>query len=63
MAENPQMTDEMIEQGLSMTKKFLLPFAIGGAIIGTAFMGLIASLIGAWIAKKNPEDPFAETTA
>ena len=63
MAENPQMTDEMIEQGIGMTKKFLLPFAIGGAIIGTAFMGVIASLIGAGIAKKNPVDPFAEPTA
>jgi hypothetical protein len=63
MAENPQMTDEMIEQGIGMTKKFLLPFAIGGAIIGTAFMGVIASLIGAGIAKKNPIDPFAEPTA
>ena len=63
MAENPKMTDEMIEQGLGMTKKFLLPFAIGGAIIGTAFMGVIASLIGAGVAKKNPVDPFAEPTA
>lgn len=62
MAENPQMTDEMIEQALSMTKKFLFPFAIGGAIIGTAFMGVFASLIGAWVAKKKPVDPFNETT-
>ena len=60
LAENPQMTDEMIEQALGMTKKFLFPFAIGGAIIGTAFLGLIASLIGAGIAKKNPVDPFNE---
>ena len=63
MAENPQMTDEMIEQALGMTKKFLFPFAIGGAIIGTAIMGVIASLIGAGIAKKNPVDPFSEPTA
>jgi len=26
-------------------------------------MGVIASLIGAWVAKKNPVDPFAEPTA
>jgi len=63
MAENPQMTDEMIEQAISMTKKFFMPFAIGGAIIGTGFMGALSSLIGAAVAKKVPVDPFSETAA
>jgi len=63
MAENPQMTDEMIEQALAMTKKFFMPFAIGGAIIGTGFIGAISSLIGAGVAKKLPVDPFSEHTA
>ena len=63
MAENPQMTDEMIDQAIAMTKKFFLPFAIGGAIIGTGFIGAISSLIGAGVAKKIPVDPFAEPTA
>jgi hypothetical protein len=59
MLENPQMTDEMIEQAMSMTKKFFVPFAIGGTILGTGFTGAIASLIGAGVAKKNPIDPFS----
>jgi hypothetical protein len=59
MLENPKMTDEMIEQAMSMTKKFFVPFAIGGTILGTGFKGAIASLIGAGIAKKNPIDPFS----
>jgi hypothetical protein len=63
MAQNPQLTDEMIEQGVNMTKKFFVPFAIGGAVIGNAFLGVIGSLIGAAAAKKNPADPFAEPTA
>jgi hypothetical protein len=63
MAENPQLTDEMIEQGITMTKKFFVPFAIGGAIIGNAFLGAIGALIGAAAAKKNPADPFSEPTA
>ena len=63
MAENPQMTDDMIEQAISMTKKFFMPFAIGGTILGTGFMGAVASLIGAGIAKKNPLDPFNNPTA
>ncbi len=63
MEKNPQLTDEMIEQGISMTKKFFVPFAIGGVLIGTGFMGAIASLIGAGVAKKNPVDPFKQDTA
>ncbi len=63
MEKNPKMTDEMIEQATTMTKKFFMPFAIGGTILGTGFMGAIASLIGAGIAKKNPVDPFNTPTA
>jgi len=59
MLENPKMTDEMIDQAISMTKKFFIPFAIGGTILGTGFTGDIASLIGAGVAKKNPLDPFS----
>ncbi len=63
MEKNPKMTDEMIEQAMTMTKKFFMPFAIGGTILGTGFMGAIASLIGAGVAKKNPVDPFNNPTA
>ena len=63
MLKNPKMTDEMIEQGMTMTKKLFLPFAIAGAIFGTGFLGAIGSLIGAAVAKKNPIDPFKQDTA
>ena len=63
MAKNPQMTDEMIEQGIAMTKKLFLPFAIAGAIFFTGFFGAIGSLMGAAVAKKNPVDPFKQDTA
>jgi hypothetical protein len=53
----------MIEQGIAMTKKLFLPFAIAGAIFGTGFLGAIGSLIGAAVAKKNPVDPFKQDTA
>ena len=62
MLENPKMTDEMIEQAMTMTKKFFIPFALGGAIIGTGFIGAIGSLIGAAVAKKNP-NPFSDNVA
>ena len=63
MAKNPQMTDEMIDQAITSTKKLFLPFAIAGAIFGTGFLGAIGSLIGAAVAKKNPVDPFKQDTA
>jgi hypothetical protein len=59
MLQNPKMTDEMIEQAMTMTKKFFIPFALGGAIIGTGILGAIGSLIGAAVAKKNP-NPFSD---
>ncbi len=59
MIENPKMTDEMVEQAMTMTRKFFIPFALGGAIIGTGILGAIGSLIGAAVAKKNP-NPFSD---
>ena len=59
MAENPKMTDEMIEQAMAMTKKFFVPFALGGTIIGTGILGAIGAAIGAGVAKKNP-NPFSD---
>lgn len=63
MEKNPKMTDEIIEQAITMTRKFFIPFAVGGVLIGTGIMGAIGSLIGAGIAKKNPVDPFKQDTA
>jgi hypothetical protein len=62
MAENPKMTDEMIDQAIDMTRKYFVPFALGGTIIGTGVLGAIGSAIGAGIAKKNP-NPFSDNAA
>ncbi len=62
MMENPKMTDEIIEQAISMTRKFFIPFALGGTIIGTGILGAIGSAIGAGVAKKNP-NPFSDNAA
>jgi len=57
MAENPKLTEEMVTSGMEMTKKYFIPFVLGGTIIGTGILGLIGSLIGAAVAKKN-NNPF-----
>jgi hypothetical protein len=55
MEEQGKLSETQIDQAVSMTEKFFMPFAIGGVIITYLVMGAIASLIGAAIAKKNPE--------
>lgn len=55
-----KLSDDQIEQAADMTRKYMLPFAIGGTIIGFGFVGAIASAIGAAAAKKNPVSPFNE---
>jgi hypothetical protein len=57
MEEKGNMTDDQIETAIAFTKKFFLVFAVFGAMIGTIIFGLIASLIGAAVAKKKPMNP------
>ncbi|NCI46216.1 DUF4199 domain-containing protein [Sediminibacterium soli] len=54
MEQGGKMTEEQITQALDMTRRFFIPFAIAAILIGSALMGCIASLIGAAVAKKNP---------
>jgi len=52
--EKQGQSDEIIEKAIAMTSKMFLVFVLAGGIFGTLFFGAIASLIGAAIAKKNP---------
>src|SRR3954469_10854924 len=54
------MSDEQIQQSLDMVRKFFIPFAIGGILVMFAIIGAISSLIGAAVAKKNPQSPFEQ---
>ena len=58
MEAKGDVPQERIDQAIEMTKKFFVPFAIAGALIGSIIVGAIASLIGAAVAKKNPQTPF-----
>ncbi len=58
MMEDPRVTDDADEKGLEFVRKGYWPFLIGGTIFATLFSGLIASLIGAALSKKNPKTPF-----
>ena len=54
MEKGGKLTDEQITQSMEMVKKFFIPFAIGGIILMFGIIGAIGSLIGAGVAKKNP---------
>jgi len=56
------MSDDQIQQGVEMTRKF---FGVGIFFIAifTFVFGLIASLLGAAFAKKKPVTPFDQPTA
>ncbi len=63
MANNPQnFSDEQLEQGLQMVSKFFMVSFLGGTLFGNLVMGVIAALIGAAVAKKNPQSPFSPQT-
>jgi hypothetical protein len=54
MEEQGKMTETQIDQAIDFSSKFFFPLVIGTTLIGTIIAGAIASLIGAAIAKKNP---------
>ena len=60
MAENKDLSEDQIEQAIKMTREFFVPFAVGGLLLMFAIFGAIASLVGAAVAKKNPQTPFSQ---
>ena len=57
LQEQKTMSDDTIEANLVFTRKFFVPFAVGGAMAIYLFAGLVFSLIGAAVVKKNA-NPF-----
>lgn len=48
------LTADQIKQGMAISKKFFTVGVIGGTLVIDLIIGLVAALIGAAIAKKNP---------
>ena len=58
--QNPQATNEQIEQGMTWIADHFYLLIIGGGLFFNLLTGLIGSLSGAAIAKKKPFDPFTQ---
>jgi drug/metabolite transporter (DMT)-like permease len=56
MQEKNTLTQEQINAGLELTRKFFMVFLIGGTLLGYLFFGALASLIGAAVTKKDPNN-------
>lgn len=54
MEKKGNLSEDQIEQGLSMAKRFFMPFLIGGTLVIFAIIGVVGSVLGAAFAKKNP---------
>jgi len=60
MAQRPGVTPEQIDMGMEFMKKNFTTFMVIGGIFMTVIFGAIGTLIGAAIAKKNPQTPFQQ---
>ena len=54
MEEKGNLSQDVINQGVEITKKFFMVFIIAGTLLGYLIFGAIASLIGSAITNKNP---------
>lgn len=55
MLKDPQMNDELIDKTLAWTDNYYVLFGIIGSLFSYALLGAIGALIGAGLAKKNPQ--------
>jgi len=59
MDKNPNISDDMKDQAIEMTRKSFVLFAVLGGLFFYLICGCIAALLGAAFAKKNPPTPFS----
>ncbi|HEY8388193.1 MAG TPA: DUF4199 domain-containing protein [Parasegetibacter sp.] len=53
--KQPGLSDDQIDMSLNMVSQYYTVMMIGGTLLGYILLGLVASLIGAGVAKKNPQ--------
>lgn len=59
---NPAANESQVEQGMELFRKNYTLFIIIGIVLWYSIIGVVCSLIGAAITKKNPKPEFDNTT-
>jgi len=59
--QEKNLSEEQMDKAVEITQKFFTTFLIAGTLFGYIILGAIASLIGAAITKKNPNNFQAQT--
>ena len=60
MERQGKMSDSDIDKAMGFATQYFITFAIAGIIFMFGIVGAISSLIGAAVAKKNPNNPFEQ---
>lgn len=63
MEDNPKISEDQIEQGIDIARRFFWVGLVGGTMFFMIVIGAIGSLIGAAITKKRPHNPFDQLSA
>ncbi len=58
--QSKNLSEEQMDKAIEISRKFFLTFAILGTLVGYMLSGIVASLIGAAITKKNPANTFQQ---
>jgi len=54
--QNKNLTEEQMDKAIEISRNFFMVFLIAGTLVGYLAFGAIASLIGAAVTKKNPNN-------
>lgn len=63
MEKNPSVSEDQIEQGIDIARRFFWVGLVGGTMFMLIVIGAIGSLIGAAVTKKRPNNPFEQVSA
>jgi Protein of unknown function (DUF4199) len=63
MENNPNVSEEQIEQGIDIARRFFWVGLIGGTMFFMILVGAVGSLIGAAVTKKRPHNPLEQLSA
>ena len=62
MENNPAVSDDDVDKAIDFTRRFFWVGVVGSSMFFMILIGAIGSLIGAAVTKKQPKNPFDQST-